>query len=107
MTLSETIANIKSNVADIGCKSLYGKTIQEVIDDMMVQVDSPISFHEFLQIAKRLNAFDILETWDSRTFDEYVRFFGPMTAEGAANLCSFIEAVSREEEIAGEYFSRR
>lgn len=66
-----------------------------------------ISFQEFMEIACQVNAYDVLQTWDATTFRIYTEEFGPMTHQDATKICSFLEAVSREEEAAGEYFSRR
>ena len=52
-----------------------------------------INFKEFVEI--------------KNTFNIYTEEFGPMTKETAINLCYFLEAVSQEEQAAGEYFSRR
>lgn len=66
-----------------------------------------ISFKEFMEIARQAKALDVLETWDENTFNAYAEEFGPMTKEAAIDLCYFLEAVSQEEQAAGEYFSRR
>lgn len=66
-----------------------------------------ITFERFIEIAKEVRALDILECWDRYSFDTYVKMCGPITEEGAYNLCGFVEAVSRDEAAAGEYFSRR
>lgn len=107
MSLNETISAIKSNVADIGFKTMYGKTAKELVEDMISKITTPISFQEFMVIARQAKALDVLETWDENTFNAYTEEFGPMTKETAIDLCYFLEAVSQEEQAAGEYFSRR
>ena len=66
-----------------------------------------VNFKEFIEIARQAKALDVLETWDENTFNAYTEEFGLMTKEMAINLCYFLEAVSREEQAAGEYFSKR
>lgn len=66
-----------------------------------------INFKEFMEIARQAKALDVLETWDEDIFNAYIEVFGPMTKEAAIDRCYFLEAVSREEMAAGEYFSRR
>ena len=66
-----------------------------------------INFKDFMEIAHQAKALDVLEAWDENTFNAYIDEFGPMTKEAAIDLCYFLEAVSQEEQAAGEYFSRR
>lgn len=66
-----------------------------------------VNFKEFMEIARQAKALDVLETWDENTFNAYTEEFGSMTKEAAIDLCYFLEAVSQEEQAAGEYFSRR
>lgn len=66
-----------------------------------------VNFKEFMEIARQVKALDVLETWDENIFNVYTEEFGPMTKEAAIDLCHFLETISQEEQVAGEYFSRR
>ena len=105
MSLNKLIENIKSDVAEVSFMTLYGKTADELANEMIPA--SSLNFFEFMEIAKKAKAMDIIECWDQATFNFYVSEFGPMTCQEAIDLCYFTETMSREEELAGEYFSKR
>lgn len=65
-----------------------------------------ISYKQFLEIARDLHAFDILECWDEAAFNVYCSEFGDMTREQAVSLCTSCARVSEEELKAAEYFSK-
>lgn len=65
-----------------------------------------ISYKQFLEIAKDLHAFDILECWDETAFNNYCAEFGDMTRERAVSLCAFCAGVTEEELKAAEYYSK-
>ena len=65
-----------------------------------------ITYKQFLEIARDLRAFDILECWDEAAFNGYCSEFGDMTREKALSLCAFCERVSEEELKAAEYYSK-
>lgn len=105
MNLSETVKRTRSEVADISFMTLYGKTAEELVNE--IRPSTGLNFFEFMEIAKQAHAMDILECWDEATFNFYVGEFGPMSRQDAIDLCYFTESVSQEEMAAGEYFSRR
>lgn len=78
-------------------------------ESLKASVDN-LTYDELIDLAHKYykqGGMEIIEFWDENSLKEYEKEFGPMTKKQAIRLMKVMGNVSKDEEDAGEYFSKQ